>query len=312
MYEYNTSGNVYSFDVLDDALPGTRTYSVEVQFPFVGYYEVYSGTWEPGITTEFCVDLTESIPFFGLPKGTYNARLEVEDPTGLSDTVDIIVTVVRDIAPEITNYLPEVMYYYNTTGNVYTFDVRDDALPGPRTYSVEVQFPFVGWYEIYSGTWETGITNTVNVDLTESIPFLGLPKGTYNARLEVIDPNGFSDSVEITVNVVKNMAPEIVNYASSVVFEYNTAGNEYTFEVLDDNLPGPRTYSVKVQFPIVGWQQIYSGTWEPGVVNAFYVDLTQSLPLLGLPNGIFNARLQVVDPSGLSDMVDIVVNVIKT
>ena len=144
-----------------------------------------------------------SMPFLGLPKGTWDARLRVVDPSGLSDLVYITVNIVENVAPKITNYLPVVVYEYNTSGNVYTFDVVDDATPGSRTYSVEVQFPIIGWCELYTGTWEPGVTTSFDVDLTMSMPFLGLPKGTWDARLRVVDPSGLSDVVAVQVNIIK-------------------------------------------------------------------------------------------------------------
>ncbi len=202
-YAYASTGNMYTFGVADDSLTGWGTYVVEVKFPFVGYQDVYVGTWSAGSTTAITFDLNMSLPFIGMPRGLYDARITVTDQSGLTDTVAVKANIIRTTPPEIVDFLPYVEYAYNSTGNVYTFGVADDSLTGWGTYVVEVKFPFVGYQDVYVGTWSAGNTTAITFDLNVSLPFIGMPRGLYDARITVTDQSGLTDTVAVKVNIIR-------------------------------------------------------------------------------------------------------------
>ncbi len=116
---------------------------------------------------------------------------------------DVDQSIEDHTPPEIVDYLPYVEYAYGSTGNVYTFGVEDDSLTGWGTYAVEVKLPFVGWQDVYEGTWSAGNTTAIAVDLDVSIPFLGKPLGLYDVRLTVTDQSGLTDTVAVQANIIR-------------------------------------------------------------------------------------------------------------
>jgi hypothetical protein len=182
LFEVNNPGKVIDW-VITDALVFNPTYSI-----YQNGTLNCTKSWVSGNNTNFSLS--------GLPVGSYNFTIIVNDGQGFITQDTVIVTVVANLAPTIT-HLGDQNIALGATGKSLSWTMVDFNMPSP-------------WYTLYrnnieiaNGTWGSSVPVSHSLD--------GLPAGSYSYVLAVVDGAGGAVNDSVSVSVVANLDPTITS-----------------------------------------------------------------------------------------------------
>ncbi len=170
-----TEGHSLAWNVTDPDAP-TPTYWI-----FRNGTQNATGTWDSGVNITVDVD--------GLPAGTYNYTLVVNDGLGGIVQAEVLVTVINHL-PAIT-HPPVVEYTVGSTGHSISWTITDLTISRP-TYII-----YRNGSVYTSGTWA--------IDLPVAIAVDGLSAGAYNYTIVVADGYGGISQDTVVVTVLPNV-----------------------------------------------------------------------------------------------------------
>ncbi|UZE93248.1 MAG: right-handed parallel beta-helix repeat-containing protein [Candidatus Nealsonbacteria bacterium] len=210
--------------------------------------------------------------------GIHLVVLTVTDADGDMSVYSKEISVQDDVTNPILDSPQDVIYEEGATGYNISW-IATDLNPG--TYKI-----YKNGSEIESGTWESGMAVTINVD--------GLAVGSYNYTIVVTDAfdNAASDTVWVTV---EDTVSPVLTSPDDVTYEEGATGYNISWIATDLN---PGTYKI-----YKNGSEIESGTWESGMAVTINVD--------GLAVGSYNYTIVVTDAFGnmVSDIVWVTVEV---
>ena len=177
-YSFGGTGNNITWIVSDFTMNASAWYEVYRD----GTLDV-SGPWESGIGIVVVVD--------GLPVGTHNYTIIVDDGFGGTAQGTVIVTVLN-VAPVLSEPA-DVSHVRGTMGNTISWTVTDASV-GTPAYTL-----LVNGVVNATGSWESGVPITVTID--------DLPVGTFNYTIIVDDGLGGSARHTVLVSVTAPPGP---------------------------------------------------------------------------------------------------------
>lgn len=208
--------------------------------------------------------------------GTTNFTILVTDGGSNSVSYTTMLTIDdTNYAPTFVSTPSDLTYGVGSTGHTLTW-IPSDANPY--------------WYQIYN-------TTNLLVNTTwdgSSIDYIvdGLALGNYEYQLIVFDTKGLNATDNVTVNVVTDTGPPIIDSPPDVTYAEGTTGNNITWTTSDDS-PGT-------------WIVYQNGTeYDSGTLTGSPEDIV--IDIDGLDYGIYNFTVIVFDSiSSLNNVTDTV------
>ncbi len=254
LYDIGTTGHSLAWTATD-ASTGSRTYTV-----YRNGVQITSGTWTSGTPIKINID--------GLPAGTYNFTIAVQDGLG-GTTRDSLAVIVHElnIAPVISSP-GNIIYNHGARGNYIAWYITDSSI-GTAAFII-----YRDGQPVTNGLWSDGFFVYLNVDY--------LPVGEYNYTIVAIDGLG-GIAHDVVVVSIQNIAPS-VSSPRDVSFTQGSTGNVLSWTSVDTSVASA-TYQVYQDSVLIA-----SGTWVSENPVAINVD--------GLTPGSHNITMVVNDGFG--------------
>ena len=223
-----STGNDFSWQIIDDL--GASDYIIYVDGSIYS-----SGAWTNNTM------LTKN--FDGLPAGLHNITAFFNDTSNnnVYNTFWINVTSTDFTAPVITSQPSTTMFQDIQSGKTVAWTAIDNF--GPNKYSL-----YINGTNYSNGNWQN---NSAII-----IPFSGLSAGVYNFTIFINDTAGniVNDTVWITI-FADVSDPQIVSSPSNTTYADISAGNDFSWQVIDDL--GASDYIIYVDGSVY-----VSGSWS--------------------------------------------------
>jgi len=237
--------------------------------------------------------------------GVINVSLVATDEHGASDSDTFTVTVTADNDAPVIDYAGQTAFSMNEDG---TFTLTSSALADLIANSVsDVDDDIADLTYSVTFTYDNGDIETFAVD--PSVDFTFQPNQDYNGDIAVTvtvsDPDGESDTVDLTLTVDPVNDAPVIDYTGSGTYNIDEDGTvsisaatlgdlvaDYVSDV--DNDAEDLTYSVKFTYP-------------NGDIVTMPVDPSQDFSY-ALPanfNGTVDVTIVVTDPDGATDELEL-------
>ncbi|MHA2337805.1 MAG: hypothetical protein ACXACX_10900, partial [Candidatus Hodarchaeales archaeon] len=241
----------------------------EVYNGSVGQISIGSGTWDSQNLIEINID--------GFTYGIYTITLIVFDASGNNATQSIQLTINDIISPTID---PTTTIIFEETDAVKSISwAINDKNPGSFTI-LENGLPY------QSGNWNSSGLITINIGL--------YPLGTYTYRAMVYDQAG-NEAIETTIVIIQDgVVPQFVYTPSNFGYPLGQINNKLNWTA--DDLHAD-FYDIFRNGTEVTTNQV----WGPGATIEVIVD--------GLPLGVHNYTIVIVDESGNKNINTVFVSV---
>ncbi len=224
-------------------------------------------------------EIQATLVFTPLSSGTFTIRIWVASAGGLATSLDVTVSVTYfDTTPPVIDHPSDVAYDEGTTGYSITWSPYD---LNPYRYTI-----FREHVSIKSGSW-----NSSSEKITTSVD--GLPQGTYNYTLQVLDTAQNSASDEVLV-IVNEVGPPTINSPADILVIEDSVGN---ILIWDPSAQYPSSYEVFRDDILIS-----SGLWNS-------TSETISVSLDGLALGEYNFSLTVYDQFDINASDSVLVTV---
>ena len=285
----NTSGVIYTATAEDADAGDTLSYSL------IGGTDQSSFTLDGADLSFITTPDYENAADIG-SDNTYQVQLRVTDADGLTDELDLSISVV-DIneAPTFTS-ATAVNVSENTSGVISTATAEDADAGDTLSYS------------LIGGTDQSSFTlNGANLSFTTTPDYENATDSnsdnTYQVQLRVTDADGLLDELDLSISVVDiNEAPAFTS-ATSINVNENTSGVIYTATAEDADAGDTLSYSLiggtdQSSFTLNGANLSFTTTPD-------YENATDSNSY-----NTYQVQLRVTDADGLLDELDLSISVV--
>jgi hypothetical protein len=218
----------------------------------------------------------------GLVKGIYNYTILLNDTSG-NEVSDIVFVAVVDTTSPIFVFSPaDLQYSEGTIGNTLSWNSTDTY---PDTFVIYRNGSLTG----DSGNWNNSDNIIINID--------ELLKGVHNYTIVIYDTSGNQESDTVFVTVVDIISPVFSIIPPDLQYSEGSVSNTLTWNTTDNH---PATFEVYRNGTSTG----DLGTWTNENLIIINID--------GLPKGVYNYTIVIVDTTGNRGTDTVIVNVIDT
>jgi hypothetical protein len=226
--------------ILTDVNASSRTYAI-----YCNSSSIASNSWTSGMT------VTQNVT--GLPIGSYNYTIVANDGLGHSAQDTVIVNVIANQAPTITQP-SNITYTMGYTGNYIYWTITDTGT-STRSFTVSIN----GSSPV-NGTWTSGSQISWNIN--------GLVVGSYNYTIYVTDGLGLSVRDEVIVRVL-NGIPTIYQ-PGDITYTYGIGTHSIGWYITDLSTI-VRSYAIYVNG---SW--LVNGTWTS---SSYFYQSVDNIPI---------------------------------
>ncbi|MHA2101402.1 MAG: hypothetical protein ACW99A_22320, partial [Candidatus Kariarchaeaceae archaeon] len=216
--------------------------------------------------------------------GVYNFTIIVEDDSGNSITLTIMVMYEDNIKPQFADPLAVANQAVNTT-----------FAEGDNTQSLkwDVNDATAGDYVLYTnGTPSIPLSWSPEVDI--SVPLFGLTKGAYNYTIFIFDEAGNSINSTVIFTVTDKQNPIITDTLDIPDYVEGDTGNTITWTITDNY---PSFYNLTLDGVVQN-------------ISSWFSSQSITINIDGLSTGEYNYTIKAFDQSGnyIVDSVIVTVN----
>ena len=241
-------------------------------------------SWTASATTNFDVTITDRVatitvldPEWG---GNETVTFTAEDPDGATDSDDATFTVTATNDAPVVGNIPDQEI---TEEDTFTSISLDDYVSDPDNADTEI-------------SWTTSATTNITVTITDRVAAITVNDPEWNDSESVTftaeDPNGLTDSVDVTFTVTPVNDPPVV---SDIPDQTIPEDSSFTSITLDNYVSDPDNADTEI-------------SWTASATNNISVTITDRIASITINDpewgGSETVTFTAEDPDGLTDSDD--------